>query len=208
MIEGGKVLDLALGISAVRGEKASKTELDSLLKRARAGDRSAFGKLIERLERRALNLAFAFCGSVADAEEIAQEAFIRLYKYLPRLKDERKFTYWFYRLVINTAKDFLRKRPPRAVSLEGLDGKEAIEAKGPLAPDKALLAQEAGQMLFKALAGLTPKEKSVIILRDLQGLNTKEVAAVLRMGESTVRSHLARARKKIKVFLAKTYKED
>lgn len=172
-------------------------ELTSILQRARSGDRAAFDQIVVRHQRRVLMTAWRLLGSLEDAQDAAQEVFLRLYRFLDRFDETREMLPWLYRLTVNVCHD-LRQRRSRTSAL-GLE--EAGLVAAPAGLDDDLNRAEQRRTLWAALKDLTEKEREALVLRDLQGLSTKEVAGILGSSETTVRSQVSAARVKIKKFV-------
>jgi RNA polymerase sigma-70 factor (ECF subfamily) len=179
----------ALWMTRIGGE--GQAELTALVERAIAGDRSAFEQIVVRFERRVLLLSWRLLGSQEDAEDASQEVFLRAYKYLHRFDNKRAFEPWLVRLTVNVCRDLGRQRKPN-VPLEP----ELLRAAGD--PHSELSSEQRRQSLYRALAALPEKERAAVVLRDIEGLPTAEVAEILGSSEATVRSQISTARLKIK----------
>jgi RNA polymerase sigma-70 factor, ECF subfamily len=176
--------------AAIAGQSAD------LLARAKAGDLEAFDQVMRLHERQVLNTALRLLGNMEDAQDAAQETFLRLYKSLNRLPDVLEVKSWLYRVTVNLCNDMHRKR--RGNRTEALSGPDPAST----APDPELswLSQERGRLLEMALQTLPVKERAAVVLRDVQGLTTREVAGILGSSEVTVRSQICIARGKLKKF--------
>jgi RNA polymerase sigma-70 factor (ECF subfamily) len=177
---------------------SSTEEFSRLLRLARAGDMAAFEQIIIHHERHVLLTALRLLGRLEDAQDAAQEVFIRLYKYLHRFDEKREFLPWLYRMTVNVCRDISRKQP-RA----GLLSLEEIPDPPVVAADLAL--EEERRMLAQGIKTLAEKERAALVLRDIEGLSTREVAAILGSSEATVRSQVSTARSKIKKFIDKRH---
>ena len=170
---------------------------------ARAGDGRAFGRLVERHEAMVLRTALRLLGRMDEAQDAAQETFLRMHKYLGRFDESRELGPWLYRMVVNTCHDLASRR--RAARLVPLDELREVEhptsSVGPEEVDRALALAEKRRLVAAALAELPEKERAVIVLRDLEGLSTSEVARMLGSSEGTVRSQASTGRLKIKAFV-------
>ncbi|MEW6209000.1 MAG: sigma-70 family RNA polymerase sigma factor [Acidobacteriota bacterium] len=172
-----------------------------LIERAKSGEREAFDQLMIRHQRKVISIAWRSLGNREDARDAAQEAFLRVYKYLDRFRADEDFAAWLYRIVINACRDVARKRA-RAERLLSLDAEmERIEklAASDDVEQSAIRSQERS-LVASALDTLTRKEREAIVLRDLEGLTTQEVAQVMGSTQTTVRSHVSAARQKIREF--------
>ena len=183
----------ALAVWMTRIDREEPEEIAVLLRRAVAGDASAFEKIIMRFERRILMLAWRLLGTAEDAQDASQEVFLRAYKYLHRFDSGRQFEPWLVRMTVNVCRDLGRKRQRYPnVAIEA----ETLQATGD--PHSELSSEEQRQMVHAALAELPEKERAAVVLRDIEGFSTAEVAEILGSSEVTVRSQISSARVKIK----------
>jgi len=177
--------------------KAGDTEPSTgLLERAKSGDLDAFDELMRLHEKQVLSTALRILGSMDDAQDAAQETFLRLYKSLNRLPDILEIKSWLYRVTVNVCRDALRKRLRHRT--EQFSGPDPAS----IAPDPELawMNQERGKLVEMALTTLPEKERAAVVLRDVEGLSTREVAGILGSSEVTVRSQICVARAKLKKF--------
>jgi RNA polymerase sigma-70 factor (ECF subfamily) len=176
---------------ALEGAAARGEDLDDLVLRAREGDEAAFGEILGIFEGRAMAIAHQMGASRSDAEDIAQEAFIKLFRHIGSYRGGRKFSAWFYRIVVNEARDHLRRIPPPS---QELSAREAEASRGAGDPEEY-------HRIRQALLMLSEREREVVVLRDLQGLGTWEVARALGLNPVTVRRHAMRARARLREIL-------
>lgn len=179
-----------------------------LIERAREGDAAAFEDIMIRCQRRVLSTAWRMLGNEEDARDAAQDTFFRLYKYLKSYRATEDFDGWLYKIVINACRDMMRKRARSATSQvpeRDLASLETIAS----ADDVEAIAIESQQrrIITQALDSLSKKEREALVLRDLEGLSTEEVARILGSSESTVRSQISSARSKIKAFKDRLLKQ-
>ncbi len=191
--------DLRLASGTTSAELApAEPETAEWVRRARAGDDDAFAFLVRRHERMVLRTALGLLGRLDAAEDAAQETFLRLHKYLHRFDEARELGPWLYRIVVNACRN-LSRRQSRAVSLEetgdlpAVGGAESVEQLAGGAWKRRLVEA--------ALATLPAKERAAIVLRDIEGLPTSEVARILESSEGTVRSQISTGRLKIKRYV-------
>jgi len=177
----------------------AQTEM-ALIRRIQQGDAVAFDRLVELHGPRVYNLAYRMLGNAEDAQDVSQEAFLRIYDALPRFRGEASFTTWMYRIVTNVCNDELsrrRRRPPTITELETEDGNGAapdeLLTTGETAED-SVLRRERHQALHQAITALPPPFRAVLVLYDLQGFSYDEIAEMLRVNIGTVKSRLNRAR--------------
>jgi len=168
-----------------------------LLERARAGDLEAFDEVMRLHEKQVLGTALRLLGNLEDAEDAAQETFLRLYKNLNRLRsDVQEIKAWLYRVTVNVCNDMRRQRHSGpSEPLGALD-----PASNRPDPESAWAGQERSRLVEMALKTLPEKERAAVVLRDMQGLSTREVARILGSSEVTVRSQICVAREKLKKF--------
>jgi len=192
-------------------EAASREHFALLVARARAGDTTAFERIMLETERKVVSTAWRMLGNREDARDAAQEVYLRVYKYLDRFKPEHDFQGWLYRITINVCRDAARKQGRSGAGAGG-----GVESTAPpqgdyernspesVSPDAnpeahALRAQQRS-MLRRALQTLPEKERAALVLRDMEGLTTAEVARVLRSRPVTVRSQISSARTTVKIY--------
>jgi RNA polymerase sigma-70 factor (ECF subfamily) len=168
-----------------------------LIRAAQRGEERAFAELVQRHEERAVRVALALVANREDARDLAQEAFLRVFRNLERFDFQHEFTTWLYRIVTNLAIDLLRKRRP-AMSTSAEEEEEAdldlADPEGP-APSAALESMETGERVRACIERLAPHFRSVMILRELEGLPCTEIARIVGTTHVTVRWRLHRGRK-------------
>jgi RNA polymerase sigma-70 factor (ECF subfamily) len=168
-----------------------------LIRRAQRGEERAFEELVRRHEERAMRVALALIANREDARDLAQEAFLRVFRNLDRFDFEHEFTTWLYRIVTNLAIDLLRKRRP-AMSTSAEEEEEAdldlADPEGP-APSHAMEQMETAERVRACIDRLAPHFRSVMILRELEGLPCTEIARIVGATHVTVRWRLHRGRK-------------
>jgi RNA polymerase sigma-70 factor, ECF subfamily len=193
------VADIALVMDQF--SQGSRHNSDTIIERARSGDAAAFEQLMITHQQRVLATAWRMLGNVEDARDAAQEVFLRLYKHLPKYDARQEFAGWLYRIVINVCHDVARKRGTRHSSFEAEH--EAGTLPALLSRDNsehAAMQAEEQAIVRRALSTLSEKERAAIVLRDLEGIPTEEVARILGSSATTVRSQISTARTKIKLY--------
>lgn len=166
-----------------------------VLPRAKNGDSAAFDELMRSHQRQVLAVAMRMTGNLDDAQDIAQDVFVRLYRNLRSLPDEDAVGRWLYRVTVNACTDASRrKRPERVLPLIELPSSEAD-------PEAAMRSAEQKEKLQEALTQLGERERAALVLRDMEGLSTAEVAGVLGVAEATVRVQISKARLKLRDLL-------
>jgi len=174
-----------------------------LVKRVQRGEKSAFDLLVRKYQHKVVNLVLRYVRNPAEAEDIAQEAFIKAYRALPQFRGDSAFYTWMYRIAINTAKNSLasRDRSPIAYDLDLTDPEEShsvqTKLQDPDTPEGMALTEEIRGIVNSAIEGLPEELKTAIVLRELDGLSYEEIAAAMECPVGTVRSRIFRAREAI-----------
>ncbi|MCU0227276.1 MAG: sigma-70 family RNA polymerase sigma factor [Bryobacterales bacterium] len=150
--------------------------------------------------KRIFVLVYRVVGNVADAQDLTQEVFIKALQHEDQLRDADKAAQWLSRIASNTAIDFLRRRG-RGPQVALDDGPELSDGSRAANPESLLLRAESHQLFQDALQALTPRERTALVLRDVEGLPAEHVAQALGCSKATVRSHIANARVKFRKFL-------
>lgn len=178
-------------------------DLKEIIKKAKKGDQQAFQELVERFKAQVASIAYKMIGNYEDAKDISQIVFVKTYQNLERFDTSKKLSTWLYRITINASIDFIRKhKKHRHEALESVSG-ELKEKKSNV--ERAYQRNLIKWALKKAMAVLNEKQKSVFVLRDLEGLDIKEVAEITSMPQATVRWYLHRARSKLRDELLRHY---
>jgi RNA polymerase sigma-70 factor, ECF subfamily len=170
---------------------------------AKRGDREAFRTLFERYHRRAYALAVGVVRNQDDALDVVQDAFIKAHKYLDKFEGNSSFYTWLYRIVMNLAIDHIRKhRRVRPVELDeqrledgGHDGDGLLPQLLGSNPGRALMDKQIRQRIDVALGELSENHRSVLVMRELEGLSYEEMAQAMGCSKGTIMSRLFHARK-------------
>ena len=172
---------------------AQETRVDEslLIARAGAGDQGAFRELVERYQGAVYNLAYRMLGDPDEAEDAAQEIFVRVYRQLARYDTERKFSTWVLAIATNYCIDQLRRRRVQLVPLENIVPWARAREAG---PEREALDREARDEIQVLLRRLPEKYRAVLVLRYWQDLSCAEIGEVLHVPEGTVKTQLHRAR--------------
>ena len=174
-----------------------------LVKRVQRGDKTAFDLLVRKYQHKVVKLVLRYVRNPAEAEDIAQEAFIKAYRALPQFRGDSAFYTWMYRIAINTAKNSLasRDRSPIAYDLDLTDPEEShsvqTKLQDPDTPEGMALTEEIRGIVNSAIEALPEELKTAIVLRELDGLSYEEIAAAMECPVGTVRSRIFRAREAI-----------
>ena len=151
--------------------------------------------------RRIFLLIYRIVGNVADAQDLTQEAFIKALQRQDQLKDADKAAHWLSRIASNTAIDFLRRNGK--VNFCEIDSLAEPLSEPSESPEQAVLRSENRAYLEQGLTVLTERERTALLLRDVEGLAAEEVAAQMNCSKATVRSHIANARTKFRRYMEK-----
>jgi RNA polymerase sigma-70 factor (ECF subfamily) len=173
-----------------------------LVKRAQKGDRRAFDLLVLKYQHKIVKLISRYVHDASEALDVAQEAFLKAYRALPKFRGESAFYTWLYRIAINTAKNYLvaqGRRPPdedvSALDAEQYEGESALKEYA--TPEHVVLKDEIEKTVFEAIDQLPEDLRTAITLRELEGLSYEEIAEAMDCPIGTVRSRIFRAREVI-----------
>jgi RNA polymerase sigma-70 factor (ECF subfamily) len=178
-------------------DEASDREL---VQRTRGGDVNAFGELVQRYQASVFGVCYRLLGDSKEAEDLAQEAFLRAFRRLGSYDDERPFGPWMRRVAANLCLNTLEQRRPPAADLD--DEVEAIAGDSPDTPERVRERKELVQRVRDGLLRLPPHYRAVIELRHYQDMSYDEIALALRIGVGEVRTRLFRARRLMAKWLA------
>lgn len=178
----------------------------AVIRRVQRGDANAFEYLVAAYEKNVYNLALRMTGSPEDAEDMAQEAFLKAYGSLDSFRGDSKFSVWLYRIVSNVCLDFLRRQKKRqsfSLSMEDDDGEESELELPDLSrlPEEELEKKLTRDAVRRGLAQLPEDARQILLLREIQGLSYEEIGETLGLEPGTVKSRIFRARKKLCAFL-------
>ena len=188
-----------------------------LVRRCVSGDAAAWQEIVQRYHRRIYNICYRFAGSADDAQDLTQEVFIKMYRTLSSYDVERgAFMTWVTTITRNLLVDHFRKSKQDRVT-DSLDARpsehedsmplvEQIQDKS-LPPDSRVQSRETGETVHRALQKLSPDLREAVILRDLQDLDYREIATVLKVPEGTVKSRINRGRAELARLLQRTYRQ-
>jgi RNA polymerase sigma-70 factor (ECF subfamily) len=190
------------------GAKPPDGQVEALVSRARAGDDAAFEALVGKYQDRIYNYVARMVHDPTDAQDVAQETFVRAYQALPAFRGASSFQTWLYRIASNLAIDTARSHRRRSWSTvsinEPINGEEHselgrdLEDEVSLGPEEELEAKQIRQQVREAIAELSDKLRPVIILYDLQGMSYQEIAQILGCPLGTVKSRLFNARNQLR----------
>ena len=163
---------------------------------AQRGDREAFDRLVERYQRDVYRLCYRYVNSHADANDMAQEVFLKAYRALGRFRGDSSFSTWLYRIAVNTCLNFRAARSPAAAELP-----EALPDRSPGALDR-LEGDERAQRVRAAVTRLPQKQRATLILKVYHDLTHEEVAGILGSSVGTVKANLFHALGNLRKMLA------
>ena len=183
-------------------------EEKQLIQQAAAGDAASFEALVLRYQTQVYSLAYRMVGNEADAQDLAQEAFVRSWRALDSFQFSSQFSTWLYRLTSNICIDFLRAQKKRKhISLTVLQDDEQqqwdMPDHRPLPEEQMIVAQER-EALSNAIASLDPEYRQVLILRIVNDCSYQQISEILGIREGTVKSRLSRAREQLRKKLAQS----
>lgn len=193
-------------------QKMAESQEQALLERIRNGDESGFELLVKEHTGKVTGLAWRLVGNREEAEDLAQEAFLRLHRSLPGFRGDSRISTWLYRTTTRLAIDYLRRERIKHKLFffrQDNDAPDPVElARDPgNDPARELQSQEAMQSLRKSLRKLSSRQQVIFTLRHYEGLPLKEIAAHLGLQTGTVKAHLHRAVTQLRLDLA-AYRED
>ncbi len=179
---------------------------EELIARTLAGEDEAFAELVSRHKDLVYTIALRVVGDEDEADDVAQEAFVRAYRALGRFRGDSKFSSWVYRIAVNRGLTHLKRRKRRAVTIDFV-AEPHIEAPAAMAdkstdPEQFVLDQEFRLRVREAVNALPPRYRAVVTLFYLEERSYKEVAEVLGIPMGTLKTHLHRARALLKNILA------
>jgi RNA polymerase sigma-70 factor (ECF subfamily) len=181
---------------------ADQTSDQLLVERVQRGDRRAFDLLVLRYQQRIMKLIMRYVHDPAEAQDVAQEAFIKAYRAMPAFRGDSAFYTWLYRISINTAKNYLvalQRRPvDYGVDLQDPENYEAnVRLRDEDSPEGLALQEELRQTVERTIASLPEELRTAIMLREIDGLSYEDIAHAMDCPVGTVRSRIFRAREAI-----------
>lgn len=181
----------------------------TLVEAARTGDLGAFDELVRRYQERIYGLVYHMTSNHEDANDLAQEAFVKAWKALKNFKGDSSFYTWIYRIAVNHTLNHLKQRRNRAlhVSLNDLDfnaehDPEMVQLVSHKNPRRDANLRELGEKLNAAMLSLSEEHRAVVAMHDIQGMPHEEIARVLNCNPGTVRSRLYYARQQLQALLS------
>jgi len=191
-------IDIHLPVTALTQNQPALTRL---IERATAGDAAAFEQIMIHSQQRVLSITWRILGNEADARDASQEVFLRVYKYLKRFNPEQDFFAWLYGITINVCRDIAKKRQRHQARFTSLTetGEAFAVGSDQRGVEEIVQRSQERDLIATALTALSYKERVAVVLRDIEGLSTDEVARILKSSATTVRSQISSARKKLRI---------
>ena len=187
----------------LRGVIGLSTVDEVLIQRCRNGDLDAFEQIMETYKQKVYNLAYRMTGNAADASDLSQEVFLRVYRSLDNFRGDSSFSTWLYRIATNVCLDELRRRNRKAVvpihcqvTIDHEQYRNIPDLS--YVPELVVQSKELQQEIQEIINSLNPQYRLVIILRDIQGYSYEEIGEITNSSIGTVKSRLSRARKSLK----------
>lgn len=192
--------------SGARERTVNAVTDSAIIERVLSGDTDAFSILTERYQDRIFSAVANYVGNGEDAVDLTQDVFVKAFVGLKSFQRNAAFYTWLYRIAINTAIDFLRKRPAvRVASLDDealvMTGFEPVATDPTTNPERMAGQREQQAALSEAIQKLSHKLRTALVLHDVEGLSQEEVAAILKVPVGTVKSRVSRARAEIRSML-------
>jgi len=180
-------------------------DIKDIIKSSIKKDEGSFRILVERYADYAFSVAFRIINEEEESKDVIQEAFISVWNNIGRFRMEDNFTNWLYRIIVNKCYDSLRKKKRKALiypdsknwNIPGLFSEDT--------PDERLNNQEIGSMIEQLTNNLSPKQKVVFVLSELEGFSHDDIAGITGMNKTSVKSNLNHARRNIQMMLEKYY---
>jgi RNA polymerase sigma-70 factor (ECF subfamily) len=184
----------------------------ALIRLCRRGDQRSFEQIVALKRDKAIRIAFNIVGDEDEAKDVAQQAFIRLWGAIRGYDETMRFDPWFFRIVVNLAIDSYRRNQKRLQTVTALSPDEAAQGPhegAPAAPsaDVAFMRRELRGIFNRLASQLGPAQRAVFTLKEIEGLDTVEIASIMGIRESTVRNHLMQARRILRESLRRWYPE-
>jgi len=175
-----------------------------ILRELQAGDMKAFRQLFDKYKNRVYAVAFGMLGNRGKANEVTQDVFVRIYRLSANIDINRPFFTYLYRITVNACRDFMKREGSK--KLEALSSAKSIQSSAGN-PETIYAKQEKKEVIRQVANRLSPQQRTVFVLRHLEGFTLDEIGQILNCKAATVRAHLHFARTKIKKIIEKEYPE-
>ncbi len=169
---------------------------ESILKKFAAGDKPAFSEIMKKYRNKALNFAYRYLGDMDEAEDAAQDCFVKVYFNHKKYESSRPFEPWFYSILANCCRDRIRRQNRFSAFAERFKTEASLEK-----PPSANISRDFSEVFARALQKLPPDKREIIVLRFTQDLSYQEIAEALGINQGTVMSRLFRAKKDLEKIL-------
>lgn len=183
-----------------------------LVSRLRARDEDAFVELVQTYQHKVFNVVVRIVGDRAEAEDVAQEVFVAIFKHVDGFRGDAKFSTWVYRIATNTARNRIKYLARRSHKYHQNyeDSPDTVKDENPLSgtleqPEEKAMGNELELIIKDGLAELNDIHRTIIVLRDIENLSYAEIAEVVELPEGTVKSRLFRARAALKSYVQERY---
>ncbi len=182
-----------------------------LVQRVQRGDKTAFDLLVRKYQHKVVKLVTRYLRNPADAEDVAQEAFIKAYRAMPQFRGDSAFYTWLYRIAINTAKNAIVSRDRNPVEfnldMQAIEESQSMQARlaDTTTPESLLQTEEIRTTVNQAIDALPEDLRTAIVLRELEGLSYEDIALAMECPVGTVRSRIFRAREAIDRRLSEVF---
>jgi RNA polymerase sigma-70 factor, ECF subfamily len=172
-----------------------------IVAQCRDGDRDAFAKLVQKYQSRVLTLAARILDNRSEAEDVAQDIFVKVFQSLQEFRGASRFSTWLYRITVNHCLNYIRRRTRQQQTLITAEPEERRQESLTSNPHRTLEQKERWALVQAKLQMLSPEYRTILLLRDFEGLSYEEIADVLQLEGGTVKSRLHRARMELKALL-------
>ena len=192
----------------------SDEKTDILIKSALKGDMQSFEELMYQYEKKVYNVALRVFKNPEDAKDISQDVFIKIYKNLDKFDNKSSFSTWIYRITTNTCIDELRKRKGKeTVSIDNDNEYDEGRFKREFAdneptPEEKVISKEGESEIIKSMNTLSDEHRTIIVMRDIEGLSYTEISEIIGVSIGTVKSRISRARLQLKNIILKREQKD
>ena len=192
----------------------SDEKTDILIKSALKGDMQSFEELMYQYEKKVYNVALRVFKNPEDAKDISQDVFIKIYKNLDKFDNKSSFSTWLYRITTNTCIDELRKRKGKETisidnDIEDDEGNFKREfADNEPTPEEKVISKEGESEIIKSMNTLSDEHRTIIVMRDIEGLSYTEISEIIGVSIGTVKSRISRARLQLKNIILKREQKD
>jgi RNA polymerase sigma-70 factor (ECF subfamily) len=182
-----------------------------LVQRVQRGDKTAFDLLVRKYQHKVIKLVTRYLRNPSDAEDVAQEAFIKAYRAMPQFRGDSAFYTWLYRIAINTAKNAIVSRDRNPVEfdldMQAIEESQSMQARlaDTTTPESLLQTEEIRTTVNQAIDALPEDLRTAIVLRELEGLSYEDIALAMECPVGTVRSRIFRAREAIDRRLSEVF---